>query len=421
MAHKRSRRNSDTGLTPPPKHARTQNDGAAFEATSSAPGSPNGLWEFQSDSGDEGVAQPGEQDDKAPKKLPYLLPALLRAQGSSSASVPGAAMREHFFPPMDLDFEEQAPIPAGSDVNEASAPPLPVPGASSPMSVMLDSPARRGRRRVPKSTRGPRKDPRVDTAERKRVRTAVREEERRRKAKEAAEKARLLEEARLLQVEKARAAAELDDTVEAQKVWKSITDKGKDGHGFDSMQHFLDALFRPGGDIVVAASIGRYFAAHSAETATRMFEKAPKQKKVFMEDALSKVFEKEGLAIQKLLTRDSETSVTNLLNTFSMEKWSTELQSVAPNLWSALGDAATTNESTRRESLGESRRQKDKDLVRTRSSSSPLYLHLAAPSRSFNSGSHDHLCYARHPALAEGQQLSACYWAFSPCLWVFKA
>ncbi|KAJ7257995.1 hypothetical protein C8J57DRAFT_1007712, partial [Mycena rebaudengoi] len=78
---------------------------------------------------------------------------------------------------------------------------------------------------------------------------------------------------------------------------------------------------------------------------------------------LAEIFQREGRAIQAVLTRDSTTTVTELLKTFSMSDLAKQLQEAAPTLWHLLVDISVPASSTRGEDEDEPRR--DKGLVFT--------------------------------------------------------
>ncbi|KAJ7232237.1 hypothetical protein C8J57DRAFT_1029722, partial [Mycena rebaudengoi] len=78
---------------------------------------------------------------------------------------------------------------------------------------------------------------------------------------------------------------------------------------------------------------------------------------------LAEIFQREGAAIQEVLTRNSTTSVLELLKSFSMDQLAGELQAVAPTLWEMLVEISVPAASTRSEHLDEPHR--DKGLVFT--------------------------------------------------------
>ncbi|KAJ7177685.1 hypothetical protein C8R46DRAFT_1173954 [Mycena filopes] len=136
---------------------------------------------------------------------------------------------------------------------------------------------------------------------------------------------------------------------------KSDTDGG---FGFANLEEFFDALWRKGGDGVVSSILTKYVRRHGAEHAKGMFMRSKEAKEEFISDALAEIFRKEGRAIQAILTRDSTTTVTELLKDFSMDLLAEEIRAAAPHLWAALAVLAEPDQSTRRDSDKEPRRNK---------------------------------------------------------------
>ncbi|KAJ7027815.1 hypothetical protein C8F04DRAFT_1008089, partial [Mycena alexandri] len=89
-----------------------------------------------------------------------------------------------------------------------------------------------------------------------------------------------------------------------------------------------------------------------------MFMRSKEAKEDFISDELAEIFQHEGRAIQAVLTRGSTTTVTELLKDFSMDQLAEEIQEAAPYLWAALAALAEPDQSTRRDSDGEPRRNK---------------------------------------------------------------
>ncbi|KAJ7119070.1 hypothetical protein C8R44DRAFT_673385, partial [Mycena epipterygia] len=89
-----------------------------------------------------------------------------------------------------------------------------------------------------------------------------------------------------------------------------------------------------------------------------MFKRSKEAKEEYISDALAGIFQREGRAIQAILTRDSTTTVTALLQDFSMDNLAEDIQAAAPHLWAALAVLADTDQSTRREAEGDNRRNK---------------------------------------------------------------
>ncbi|KAJ6575846.1 hypothetical protein B0H10DRAFT_1837543 [Mycena sp. CBHHK59/15] len=169
---------------------------------------------------------------------------------------------------------------------------------------------------------------------------------------------RELEEQRLA-TKRAQAIADAEETRRAQSVFEQITaDEADGGFNFDSLDQFFDALWRPGGDPIISSKITRYIKRHGAEHAAGMFKRSEGAADEYISSALGDIFQREGHAIQEILTRDSTTTVTELLKEFSMEQLGQEIQAVAPTLWAALVVLATPERTTRREADSEARRNK---------------------------------------------------------------
>ncbi|KAJ7842460.1 hypothetical protein B0H14DRAFT_2586326 [Mycena olivaceomarginata] len=104
--------------------------------------------------------------------------------------------------------------------------------------------------------------------------------------------------------------------------------------------------------------ISKYVKDHGLAHATNMFQRAPETKQQLISQEMAKILEREGRAIQALLTREWTTSIMDLLKEFSMDQLATELQAKAPHMWAALTVLAEPDQSTRREDDGENRRNK---------------------------------------------------------------
>jgi hypothetical protein len=115
-----------------------------------------------------------------------------------------------------------------------------------------------------------------------------------------------------------------------------------------------------------------------------MFRRSKEAKEEYISDALEEIFQREGRAIQAILTRDSTTTVTDLLKDFSMEQLAAEIEAAAPHLWAALTVLADPDQATRRDADGESRRHKG--LVGTFNSG------IIFSSHAVLIGLHNHLC-----------------------------
>ncbi|KAF7348144.1 hypothetical protein MSAN_01767200 [Mycena sanguinolenta] len=154
------------------------------------------------------------------------------------------------------------------------------------------------------------------------ARRAREKEQKRKKRAEIAEMRRKEQEAA------AKEKAERDH-VRAQNFFSKITmSEEEGGAGFPTVQSFVESLF------------------------------AAKRHGWEFDAKLERVLEAEGKAIQALLTRHWTTNVTELLKDFSMEKLAEDLQEIAPTLWRVLARVSIPGKATRRESDGESRREK---------------------------------------------------------------
>ncbi|KAJ7730237.1 hypothetical protein DFH07DRAFT_756359 [Mycena maculata] len=103
-----------------------------------------------------------------------------------------------------------------------------------------------------------------------------------------------------------------------------------------ALSFFFDALWRKGGDAVISSQITKYVQRHGAEHARGMFRRSREVKEEFVLEELAEIFQREGRAIQALLTWDARITVTELLKEFSMEQLAADIEAAAPHLWSAL-------------------------------------------------------------------------------------
>ncbi|KAF8879786.1 hypothetical protein CPB85DRAFT_1234405 [Mucidula mucida] len=128
-----------------------------------------------------------------------------------------------------------------------------------------------------------------------------------------------------------------NDRDTAHHVFKLLTVPAESGgFGFKSMTHFVDSLLMRKGDPQVAANLTQFFRDHGDDLARKMDERSPGCMNEFISEKLSKTLAEEGKAIQAHLARDSKTSVTELLSTFSVEKLAGLLPTLAPSLWEIL-------------------------------------------------------------------------------------
>ncbi|KAJ7728485.1 hypothetical protein B0H16DRAFT_1330899 [Mycena metata] len=146
-----------------------------------------------------------------------------------------------------------------------------------------------------------------------------------------------------------KAKLEAEETRRAQSFVKRVTDsEANGGFNFKSLDHFFTALWRTGsgGDQQMSRVISKYVKDHGVAHATNMFRRSQEAKEEFISQEMAEIFEREGRAIQALLTRDG-TSITELLKDFSMEYLAAEIEANAPHLWAALANHLTVHTSDR--------------------------------------------------------------------------
>ncbi|KAJ6479781.1 hypothetical protein C8R45DRAFT_1216261 [Mycena sanguinolenta] len=149
-----------------------------------------------------------------------------------------------------------------------------------------------------------------------------------------------------------------EDTRRAQEVVTCILSKEDGGFNFQSLDQFFTALWRRGGDPKISRILSKYVGDHGSEHASQMFKRSVRTKEEYLSTEMAQIFQREGRAIQARLTRDSTTSVTDLLKNFSMEQLAEEIEAEAPHLWAALAVLAEPDQSTRRDKAGQNRRNK---------------------------------------------------------------
>ncbi|KAJ7163528.1 hypothetical protein C8R43DRAFT_879780 [Mycena crocata] len=134
-----------------------------------------------------------------------------------------------------------------------------------------------------------------------------------------------------------QAILDAERTRRAQEVIALITKSDADGgFNFANLEEFFDALWRKGGDAAISAKITQYIQRHGTEHVEGMFKRSKDTKDEYISGVMEEIFQREGRAIQKILTRDSTTTVTELLKEFSMDKLGEEIEAAAPMLWAAL-------------------------------------------------------------------------------------
>jgi hypothetical protein len=89
-----------------------------------------------------------------------------------------------------------------------------------------------------------------------------------------------------------------------------------------------------------------------------MFARSESAKEDYISTELVEIYQREGRAIQEILTRSSTTTVMELLKQFSMDQLAAELEEAAPWLWRALVVVSEPDKNTRAERAGESRKHK---------------------------------------------------------------
>ncbi|KAJ6577766.1 hypothetical protein B0H19DRAFT_1337487 [Mycena capillaripes] len=177
-------------------------------------------------------------------------------------------------------------------------------------------------------------------------------------AEAKAREKRLAEERVAKEAAEIQATLDAEDTRRAQEVMRRILSDGKDGFNFKSLDHFFKAFWRKGGDATISRIISKYVGDHGSEHAAHMFKRSAKAREDYISKEMVEIFQREGRAIQAILTRDSTTSVTDLLKIFSMEQLAQEIEAKAPCLWDALTVLSEPDQSTRRDDDGENRRNK---------------------------------------------------------------
>ncbi|KAJ7851211.1 hypothetical protein B0H13DRAFT_2360239 [Mycena leptocephala] len=149
------------------------------------------------------------------------------------------------------------------------------------------------------------------------------------------------------------------NTVKAQRVLADLikpTEEG--GYNFKDLNEFFQSAFRPGGEQQASANVTRYVHRHGADLARTMFARSESAKEHYISTELAEIYQREGRAIQEILTRSCTTTVMELLKQFSMDQLAAELEEAAPWLWRALVVVSEPDKNTRAERAGESRKHK---------------------------------------------------------------
>ncbi|KAK7018609.1 hypothetical protein R3P38DRAFT_3200988 [Favolaschia claudopus] len=267
-----------------------------------------------------------EHESMAP--LPALFPHLLHPEATSSTG-------EKIFPPETL-WSPGPPSPCQLR-------------PSSPMTILDSSPVKRGRphntpktARLKKTVRRLRlsrrtSDQKICAEAMKKLETKtftaaahrLRSKQARLDAKKRERK--LAADRRAKEAAEQQVARDAAKTIRAQQILDLITapeDEG--GFNFESLSEFFDAVWRPGGDGIISSKITKYIQSHGAQHAAAMFKRSKEARTEYLSDAFAEIFQREGRAIQAILTRDSTTTVTDLLKDFSMDQLAEELEAAAP-------------------------------------------------------------------------------------------
>ncbi|KAK0435753.1 hypothetical protein EV421DRAFT_1716489 [Armillaria borealis] len=186
-----------------------------------------------------------------------------------------------------------------------------------------------------------------------------------------AERLRRKEEQRLLNETRTafkKTKKDLEDTLrkleDTDNAWKAVkenicTPQDRGGAGFKNIGHFMASLMGPTLDTQTAANRTRWARDYGLDYMHSIARLAPQAEEEFFSDVLRRTFEREGQAIQKMMTRQWTTKILDLLQSFSMDELANEFQAAAPTIWDALTSASTTaayeNEQV----------QRDKSLVLT--------------------------------------------------------
>ncbi|KAJ3748182.1 hypothetical protein EV360DRAFT_57078 [Lentinula raphanica] len=221
-------------------------------------------------------------------------------------------------PPLNL-----SPVPSIVPVTPSRAQPNQNP--ETPMSLILNSPLQlRGRPRI----RRPHHNPLADSDLRM---SPIRWEDRQvgMEMKRAAAEASQELDAKAL---------EREETDRAQKLFHSITSsRDNGGFGFRSMNHFADRLFGTGSLPQMKANVTRWCKGQGSDLASAIFNRSPDAFQKFLGSSQFRaLLQKEGEAIQKLLSRSPRVSMRELLAEFSMTDLSRDVKEAAPILWEVL-------------------------------------------------------------------------------------
>lgn len=152
---------------------------------------------------------------------------------------------------------------------------------------------------------------------RKRLPTLLRRKSWRRKIQRWRHTKRGLQKKAVHEAAEMQAVIDAENTIRAQEVLRLLTASDADGgFNFNSLEEFFDALWRKGGDATISSLITRYINRHGSEHAKAMFRRSKEAKEECISEALEEIFQREGRAIQAILTRDLTTTVTGPIERF---------------------------------------------------------------------------------------------------------
>lgn len=201
---------------------------------------------------------------------------------------------------------------------------------SSPMSVLDTSPPRKGRPMKGKFKFTPKLPPVVETSASP-VPTATPTPTANRAAKRA----------------QAAETKRISKDTETSRLLSLISKPVKDGgFGFQSLWDFVETTLKSRDPHL--SSVATQFALHhGAELIELLHSRAPGPVEDASMDLVIPILQREGQAIQELLSRDWFKKDRDLLQEFSLEGLSTELKECAPVLWRLLEEASRAKESAR--------------------------------------------------------------------------
>ncbi|THU97465.1 hypothetical protein K435DRAFT_662703, partial [Dendrothele bispora CBS 962.96] len=97
------------------------------------------------------------------------------------------------------------------------------------------------------------------------------------------------------------------------------------------------------------ANITHWCREQGAELSSKVFERSPKAFEDFINSPhFGEKIQREGKAIQKLLTRPPNTRVNDLLDSFSLERLAEDLKKVAKTIWDVLTSVSSRDGGSRR-------------------------------------------------------------------------